>query len=255
MEGQAKKAREATVCRIIGAGKNAPEAANHAAAEVIKNEQCKVVDWDGDPIGPRAEADGGRTFASALRDPIFEEGPKPALSPHCVPADCGPNEWADAEKAEQDRAAGSKYYAPGVQMVPEEELLKATDTIRQQLGDNALPEPPADKNFPKYLALAVADRLMQPPDLVIWQMDDARAPDTYWNWVSLGEYQAMKTLQPNTRYILINNEGKQVMEAGQPWESYHHFGTEPPAEMDEPVEPIMPMSREPELEPEKPFSH
>jgi hypothetical protein len=237
LEDEAKREK---VCRLIGAGGNAPAPANEEAAEVIKQEGCQLIDWDGDPID-RSPEDGGRTFASAIQG----LGDFPVtLSPHCVPADCGsklvgnPYGADNEEEALAARAAGNKYMAPGVQMVSQAQLSKAAKVIKDELPD-ALPEPPADKNFNKYLTLAIADRLATPPEVVIWQMDNDRARDTYWNWVSLAEYAVMKKEQPNTRYILINNEGKPVEMDGQPWLTFSHFGTKEAEDVA--GEPIMPM--------------
>lgn len=259
MEGQAKREK---VCRLIGAGGKAPEPANIKAAEVMKTQNCQVIDWDGDPIDrrtcegygcPVSDAEGGRTFASALRNEYWEQVTKPTLSPHCVPEDC--DYPPGTEEAVKSRETGGKYFNAGVQMVLQTELTEAAKVIKEKLGPGALT--PEDKNFPKYLGLAIADRLATRPEVVIWQMDNERAPDKYWNWVSLAEYVAMKNVQPETVYILINNQGVVVPEAVQPWESMTkeslHFGTELPVG-DQPLEPIMPHEEGDMPEAETPMS-
>lgn len=247
MEDQAQEAPEVTpVCRLIGpGGPPASLLANGKAATVIREKGCQLIDWDGDPIGSEG---GGRTFASAIRE---LGGVDIKLSPHCVPADCGSkldgNSYGGTEeKAAAVRAAGNEYMAPGVQMVPQAELDRATEVIQEHLGRTALelrsdPEHPLkEKNsFDKYLALAVADRLKNPPDLVIWQMDNGRDEAKYWNWVSLAEYQAMRNVQTKTTYILINNEGHFVQPGGQPWEHFDKFPVSKPLVADEPLAPIM----------------
>lgn len=103
---------------------------------------------------------------------------------------------------------------------------------------------------------------MKPPSLVIWQMDNDRDPVKNWCWVSLAEYQVMRNVQTNTRYILIDNGGKIVRDTKYPqqysetfqWEDFHDFPVPKPLEADEPLGPIMHHELGAGAEPEPPMS-